>query len=154
MATRGRKPKPTSLKIADGTARGSLREPSAPLGVPPMPKRLSVEPIAVAKWNELSQLLSGIGVLTLGDGEALATLCEVHAAAQACLLELRATGTTIKTGLGGVKPNPAGSLYRGLVSLQASLMTEFGLTPSSRVRLGQKAEPPKDDLEDLIRTHG
>jgi P27 family predicted phage terminase small subunit len=154
MATRGRKPKPTALKIADGTARGSLREPSAPLGVPPMPERLAAEPVAVAKWNELATLLSGMGVLTLGDGEALATLCEVHAAAQSCLLELRASGSVIHTDLGGVKPNPAGSLYRGLVSLQASLMTEFGLTPSSRVRLGQKNEAPTDDLSELLKSHG
>jgi P27 family predicted phage terminase small subunit len=95
-----------------------------------------------------------MGVLTTGDGEALATLCEVHAAAQACLLELRAGGPTIRTDLGGVKPNPAGSLYRGLVVLQASLMGEFGLTPSSRVRLGTKAETPKDDLEAFFAAEG
>lgn len=154
MATRGRKPKPTALKILEGTNRGTpKREPSAPLGVPPMPERLTAEPLAVAKWSELVPLLQGIGTLTTGDGEALATLCEVYAAAQACLLELRASGPTIRTDLGGVKPNPAGSLYRGLVSLQTSLMTEFGLTPSSRVRLGTKAEKPKDELADFFARH-
>jgi phage terminase small subunit len=45
----------------------------------------------------------------------------------------------------GVKPNPAGPLYRGLVALQASLMAEFGLTPSSRVRLGGKEEKHSDN---------
>jgi len=70
------------------------------------------------------------------------------------LLELRASGPTIKTDLGGVKPNPAGSLYRGLVSLQASLMAEFGLTPSSRVRLGTKVEKPADELADFFARHG
>jgi P27 family predicted phage terminase small subunit len=108
----------------------------------------------VAKWNELVDILCKMNVLTTGDGEALATLCEVHAAAQACLLELRVSGPTIKTDLGGVKPNPAGSLYRGLVVLQASLMGEFGLTPSSRVKLGTKAEAPKDDLEAFFAAEG
>lgn len=155
MATRGRKPKPTALKVFEGTQRGApKREPSAPAGVPPMPDRLKVEPLAVAKWEELVPLLMHIGTLTTGDGEALATLCEVYAAAQACLLELRASGPTIKTDLGGVKPNPAGSLYRGLVSLQASLMAEFGLTPSSRVRLGAKAEKPTDELSDFFAQFG
>lgn len=154
MATRGRKPKPTAIKILEGTQRGApKREPSAPIGVPPMPERLKVEPLAVGKWEELVPLLTQIGTLTTGDGEALATLCEVYAAAQACLLELRASGPTIKTDLGGVKPNPAGSLYRGLVSLQSSLMTEFGLTPSSRVRLGTKAEKPQDELADFFTRH-
>ena len=151
----GRKPKPTAIKILEGTQRGlAKREPSAPVGAPPMPGRLNVEPIAVAKWRELVDILASMGVLTTGDGEALATLCEVHAAAQTCLLELRAGGPTIKTDLGGVKPNPAGSLYRGLVVLQASLMGEFGLTPSSRVRLGTKAETPKDDLEAFFAAEG
>lgn len=154
MATRGRKPKPTPLKILDGTQRGApKREPSAPPGAPPMPERLAVEPLAVAKWNELVPILLSMNVLTTGDGEALATLCEVYAAAQACLLELRASGPTIKTDLGGVKPNPAGSLYKGLVSLQSSLMTEFGLTPSSRVRLGTKQDQPQDELADFFARH-
>jgi P27 family predicted phage terminase small subunit len=118
-----------------------------------MPERLSVEPLAVAKWQELVPILLGMNVLTTGDGEALATLCEVYAAAQACLLELRATGPVIRTDLGGVKPNPAGPLYKGLVSLQSSLMTEFGLTPSSRVRLGTKQENPADELADFFARH-
>jgi P27 family predicted phage terminase small subunit len=154
MATRGRRPKPTGLKILEGTLRGvPKREPSAPPGAPPMPQRLQAEPLAVAKWHELVPILLGMKVLTTGDGEALATLCEVHAAAQACLRELRATGPVMKTDLGGIKPNPAGPLYKGLVSLQASLMTEFGLTPSSRVRLGTKQEQPADELADFFARH-
>ena len=155
MATRGRKPTPNALKVFLGTAKGQpKREPAAPAGVPLMPARLKVEPNAVAKWEELVPLLTMIGTLTTGDGECLATLCEVYAAAQTCLLELRATGPVIHTDLGGVKPNPAGSLYRGLVSLQLSLMTEFGLSPSSRVRLGTKIETPQDDLADFTALHG
>jgi len=155
MATRGRKPKPNALKVFLGTAKGQpKREPSAPIGVPPMPDRLKADANATAKWAELVPLLTQIGTLTTGDGECLATLCEVYAAAQTCLLELRATGPVIHTDLGGVKPNPAGSLYRGLVSLQLSLMTEFGLSPSSRVRLGTKIETPQDDLADFTALHG
>jgi P27 family predicted phage terminase small subunit len=155
MATRGRKPKPNALKVFLGTAKGQpKREPSAPIGVPPMPERLKADANATAKWGELVPLLTQIGTLTTGDGECLATLCEVYSAAQTCLLELRATGPVIHTDLGGIKPNPAGSLYRGLVSLQLSLMTEFGLSPSSRVRLGTKIETPQDDLADFTALHG
>lgn len=126
----------------------------APLGIPPMPERLMVDPVAVAKWQEFVPLLTDLGTLTLADGEALATLCEVYSAAQACLLELRATGPVMKTDLGGVKPNPAGPLYRGLVSLQTSLMGEFGLTPTSRTRLGGKEEKPTDEIEEFFKVHG
>lgn len=146
---RGRKPVPESVKRLNGNPGKRKIRPDlqSPPGVPPMPKRLMVEPAAVEKWNELVPILTELGTLTLSDGEALATLCEVYAAAQACLLELRASGPVMKTDLGGVKPNPAGPLYRGLVSLQASLMGEFGLTPTSRVRLGGKQETPQDELE-------
>jgi len=147
--TRGRKPIPESAKrLAGNPGKRKIRpDLPAPAGVPPIPKRLMVEPVAVEKWRELVPILTELGTLTMADGEALATLCEVYAATQACLLELRASGPTIKTDLGGVKPNPAGSLYRGLVAMQASLMAEFGLTPSSRVRLGGKQETPQDELE-------
>ena len=155
MAKAGRKPKPTALKILQGTQRGpAKREPSSPRGVPPMPERLAVDQVAVAKWQELAAILSAMGVLTTGDGEALATLCEVHSAEQSCLLALRAGGATIHTDLGGVKPNPAGQLYRSLVSLKATLLSEFGLTPSSRVKLATPVEEPKDDLEDFFALHG
>lgn len=119
-----------------------------------MPKRLKVDPVAVAKWKEMVPILLGLGTLTLADGEALATMCEVFSASQSCLLEFRASGPVIRTDLGGVKPNPAGALYRSLVGLQAQLMSEFGLTPTSRVRLGGKDDAPVDEVEAFLRVHG
>ena len=153
---RGRKPIPEAAKrLAGNRGKRKIRpDLPAPVGVPPMPKRLMLEPSAVEKWTELVPILVGLGTLTTADGEALATLCEVYAATQACLLELRASGPVMKTDLGGVKPNPAGPLYRSLVALQASLMAEFGLTPSSRVRLGGKEEKPTDEVEEFFKVHG
>lgn len=155
MAKAGRRPKPTRLKLLDGTQRGPVKhEPSLPSGIPPMPKRLKVDKVAVACWQELSEILTKMGVLTLGDGEALATLCEVHSAEQACLLQLRAGGAVMHTDLGGVKPNPAGPLYRSLVAQKASLLSEFGLTPSSRTKLATQVEVKKDELEEFFTAHG
>ena len=151
-----RKPMPAAVKKLMGNPGKRRITPDlpSPAGAPPMPKRLLVEPAAVEKWHELVPLLLELGTLTLADGEALAVLCEVYAASQACLLELRAGGVVLKTGLGGIKPNPAGALYRSLVALQASLMGEFGLTPSSRVRLGGHEETPTDDVSEFFRVHG
>jgi P27 family predicted phage terminase small subunit len=155
MAKAGRRPKPSALRILEGTAKGPRkREPSAPIGVPPIPERLKVDETALAKWHELAAILTGMGVLTTGDGEALATLCEVHAAEQSCLLQFRAGGAVMHTDLGGVKPNPAGPLYRSLVAMKASLLSEFGLTPSSRTKLATQIQTPKDDLEDFFAAHG
>lgn len=149
MAKRGRKPLPAAAKLLAGNPgkRRIRADLPSPAGAPPMPARLLVDPIAVDKWKELVPILLQLGTLTLSDGEALATLCEVYSSAQACLLELRATGPVMRTDLGGVKPNPAGPLYRGLVALQASLMGEFGLTPTSRVRIGSQADTHSADDE-------
>jgi P27 family predicted phage terminase small subunit len=119
-----------------------------------MPERLKVDEVAVAKWEELAAILSRMGVLTTGDGEALATLCEVHSAEQSCLLQLRAGGAVMHTDLGGVKPNPAGPMYRSLVAMKASLLSEFGLTPSSRTKLATQVEVKKDELEEFFAAHG
>lgn len=156
MAKRGAKPQPAAVKRLLGNPGKRPIRPDlpAPAGTPPMPQRLMVEPVAVEKWNETVPILLELGTLTMADGEALATLCEVYAATQACLLELRASGPVMKTDLGGVKPNPAGPLYRSLVALQASLMSEFGLTPTSRARLGGNEKKPTDEVEEFFRVHG
>lgn len=155
MAKAGRRPKPTAIRILEGTQRGpAKREPSMPPGVPPMPERLKVDAVAVEKWQELAGILTKMGVLTTGDGEALATLCEVHSAEQSCLLQLRAGGAVMHTDLGGVKPNPAGPMYRSLVAMKASLLSEFGLTPSSRTKLATQVEVKKDELEEFFTAHG
>lgn len=152
----GRKPKPAAVKLLEGNPGKRRIRPDLPaeVGTPDMPPRLLVEPIAVAKWNELVPILLSLGTLTLADGEALATLCEVFAAAQNCLQEMRSSGPVIRTDLGGIKPNPAGPLYRGLVTLQTSLMNEFGLTPTSRARLGGKEQKPTDEVEEFFKIHG
>ena len=155
MAKAGRRPKPSGLRILEGTAKKRAgREPGMPPGVPPMPERLAVDEVAVAKWHELAGILTRMGVLTTGDGEALATLCEVHSAEQSCLLQFRAGGAVMHTDLGGVKPNPAGPMYRSLVAMKASLLSEFGLTPSSRTKLATQVEVKKDELEEFFTAHG
>lgn len=156
MAKSGPKKRPAAVERLLGNPGKRKIRPDlpAPSGVPAMPKRLMVEPAAVAKWQEMVPILQKLGTLTLADGEALAVLCEVYAATQACLLELRATGPVMKTDLGGVKPNPAGPLYRSLVALQVQIMAEFGLTPSSRARLGGTEEKPSDEVEAFFKLHG
>jgi len=153
---RGRRPTPAQVKrlLGNPGKRPIRPDLSAASGVPPMPKRLMVDPIAVEKWHELVPILTQLGTLTVADGEALATLCEVYSSTQACLLEFRASGPVMRTDLGGVKPNPAGPLYRSLVAMQTSLMGEFGLTPVARTRLGAKEEKPQDDLEAFFAAEG
>jgi P27 family predicted phage terminase small subunit len=156
MAKTGPKKRPASVERLMGNPSKRKIRPDleSPAGVPEMPPRLMVDPAAVEKWQEMIPLLQQLGTITLADGEALAVLCEVYAASQSCLLALRASGVVMHTDLGGVKPNPAGSLYRSLVALQVQIMAEFGLTPSSRARLGGSQEKPTDEVSDFFKVHG
>lgn len=143
----GRKPKPTEIKLLEGSRirPKERRAPRPKTSQPGMPQRLKADKVAAAKWAELLPLITSMQVMTDQDVEALATLCEVHSAAQTCLLELRASGPVLRTDLGGVKPNPAGSLYRGLISQQLSIMSEFGLTPAARCKLDTKQETQNEE---------
>src|SRR6476620_7381333 len=73
---RGRKPKPTMLKVLDGNpGRRPLNEcePAAPQGVPECPDWLSDE--AKAEWKRVIPELQMMGLLSSADRAALAAYC-------------------------------------------------------------------------------
>jgi P27 family predicted phage terminase small subunit len=142
---RGRKPKPTALKILEGAqpCRINDREPTMPAG--------SVEPPAWlddrgrAHWRELAAILAPAGLLTAGDRPALAQLCDDF--------------STIVGSIEGPGDNDVGD-YDAVRAFLASadkardryrrMLVEFGLTPSSRSRIKSTAEKPKDRLEEFL----
>lgn len=117
---RGRKPKPTALKLLDGTRKDRINtdEPSAPPAELDPPEWLYK--MARDHWIELAPILSRAGLLTQADRPALALLCEAFQ-------RFRHDPEDTK----------ARDLYR-------RMLAEFGLTPSSRSRL-KTSEPPKQD---------
>ena len=123
---RGRKPKPTALKLLEGFRRDRINsaEPIVPVG--------SLDPVdwldekARDHWMELAPILQLAGLLTAADRQSLALLCESFS-------RFRADPTDDK----------ARDLYR-------RMSIEFGLTPSSRSRLKSTAEKPKDALGEFL----
>jgi len=76
MATRGARPKPTALKVLQGTDRADRRnehEPHLKAAVPECPAHLSDE--AKLEWERTSKLLSDVGLLAAIDRAALASYC-------------------------------------------------------------------------------
>lgn len=122
---RGRKPKPTALKILEGDLYTINRnEPIIPPGSLEPPGWLA--PVAKYKWEELAPILSRAGLLTEGDRDALAMLCDEFARI-----------------LRDPENAKARDRYR-------RMLVEFGLTPSSRSRLKSTVEKPKDRLEEFL----
>lgn len=152
---RGRKPKPTLLKILDGNpGKRPLNEsePIAPDGTPDCPDWLDEE--AKAEWARIVPELMAMGLLSRIDRPALAAYCTawsrwVHAEAQ-----VRKFGPIVKSP---VREFPMKSPYLTIadqaLEIMRKMMVEFGLTPSSRSRIrvpggGEQA----DEFERFLET--
>jgi len=75
---RGRKPKPTAQKIAEGhpgKRRLTRDEMRASAGMPEPPEPVATDPIALAEWNRVAPDLYANGVLTKVDAMALGAWC-------------------------------------------------------------------------------
>lgn len=148
MAARGRKPKPLALKVLEGyqASRTNFAEPRLPIGSTVAPDWLHGH--ALDHWNELAPLLANAGVLTEGDRPALAQLCDEYETIRLViegpddLVEAEADNWK-KARLMLSNGNQARDRYR-------RLLTEFGLTPSSRARLKSTVEPPKDKMGEFF----
>ena len=134
---RGRKPKPTVLKILEGNpGRRPLnkREPHAPAEVPECPEFLDDE--ARAEWFRMAAVLQGMGVLTPADRAALAAYCVAYSRWVTAEQQVKRLGTIVKSPL---KNFPMKSPYLTVadqaLETMRKFMVEFGLTPSSRGRI-------------------
>jgi phage terminase small subunit len=123
---RGRKPKPTALKLLEGCRadRVNVFEAVLPPGSVVAPDWL--EGLAKEHWDEIAPLLASSGILTAGDRAALAVLCD----------EYRRWRTD---------PDDTKSRDR-----YRRMLVELGLTPSSRSRIKAQPERPKDELGDFL----
>ena len=132
---RGRKPKPTKLKLLEGNPgkRPIGREPQPPASQPTCPAHLS--PTAKAEWKRLAQTLNKIGVLTQVDRAALAAYCQAYGRWVEAEKKLKETPVLLKTPAGYVQQSPWLTVANKQMELMARYMAELGLTPSSRTRL-------------------
>ena len=147
MATPGSKPKPTELKkLAGNPGKRPLNElepqpGSANLNVPR--GRLPKEGQRV--WKQLAKPLEEMGVLTEVDLIAFEMLCLHYATARQAADILNKLGLFVKDKNDPNEPrkNPAAQIFRDNSKHLLSYLAEFGLTPSSRVRI--KAIEKVDD---------
>lgn len=136
---RGRKPKPSSLKILNGNA-----------GKRPIPKELTIdsgrlEPpkdllhekneVALEEWKRQCPILERCGVYKEIDRPALMAYCFAFQHYVKASEGLRDFGYFIKLKNGDITLNPNVKLQRIYFEQLAKMASEFGMTPVSRVRL-------------------
>lgn len=154
MATRGRKPKPTALKVLEGNPGKrplNTDEPKPKKKAPKCPSWL--EPEAKKEWRRMSKTLEQIGVLTQVDGAAFAGYCQAYARWREAEEFLTKHGTIFKTPSGYIQQVPQVSIAQTYLKIMKDFCSEFGLTPSARTRIKADIETGKSDdpMEDILR---
>lgn len=154
MATRGRKPKPTAMKVLEGNPGKrplNLAEPHPEKKLPDCPDWLEDE--AKAEWERLAVPLYNLGLLTELDMAAFASYCQAYARWKEAEEFISQHGSIVKTKTGFWQQVPQVSIARANQAMMLKAAAEFGLTPSARSRIiagNTKAEDAVDDMEALL----
>ncbi|MCB9930027.1 MAG: phage terminase small subunit P27 family [Alphaproteobacteria bacterium] len=133
---RGRKPKPTALKLIEGNRgkrRVNGREPKPPTTQPTCPVHLSAT--AKTEWRRVAGTLNEIGILTQVDRAVLAAYCQAYGRWVEAERKLAETPLLLKMPAGYVQVSPWLTISNKQVELMLRLMAELGLTLSARSRL-------------------
>ena len=155
MAIRGRKPKPTAMKILEGNpGKRPLNEsePIPPKGGVKCPTWLLPE--AKKEWKRLAPALEAMGVLTMADLSAFAGYCQAFARWKEAEEFITQHGTIFKTPSGYVQQVPQVSIAQQYLKIMQSFCTEFGITPSTRARIiagDMKGNDADDPMEKLLK---
>jgi P27 family predicted phage terminase small subunit len=148
---RGRKPKPTAMKLVQGNPgkraiNGS--EPKPEPGIPSCPDHL--HGAAREEWDRIVVELSKIGLLTLADRAAIAAYCTAYG--RWVDAELLVAKTLCYKHGDLIKVNPAVRIAHDAMVLMHKYLSEFGLSPASRARLHTTEPTEEDEYEDFVRS--
>lgn len=146
--TAGRKPKPTALKLIQGTYRpdrANLNEPKPKAGIPPCPKFLQGD--ARKQYRKTAKKLLKIGLMTELDDMALAMLCQAWAEYLEATDQVKKSGMLVKSPNGFPVLNPYLTAANQALKKVRALLTEFGMTPGSRSRISAAAAADESDNE-------
>jgi P27 family predicted phage terminase small subunit len=148
---RGRKPKPTYLKLLNGNpGKRALneQEPKPEAALPTPPAELCED--AKLEWERVAPLLHQLGTLCEIDRAALAAYCQAYgrwlkaerAIAIMAERDQLTSGLMIKTTNGNpIQNSLVGIANRAMVDM-VRYAAEFGMTPSARSRIAKDPFAP------------
>jgi P27 family predicted phage terminase small subunit len=144
---RGRKPKPTHLKLVrnnPGRRPLNRHEPSAPRDEPECPAHLTEA--AREHWVKITAILRRMGILSSADGDVIALYCAAHSRWVLAERRMAELGVVMKAPKSGVIMQ---SIFLAIANRAMAQMKELGdilgLSPQARARLAVLAPPPADD---------
>jgi P27 family predicted phage terminase small subunit len=133
---RGRKPKPTAMKIAQGNpGKRPINgyEPKPPASLPDCPPHLSE--VAAEEWQRIAESLNKIGLLTQVDRTTMAAYCQCYGRWVEAEQKLKETPAILRMPSGYIQQSPWLTIANKQLELLVKYMAELGLTPASRSRL-------------------
>ena len=150
---RGRKPKPTALKVIQGNPGKrplpkNEPKPATTKRTPPAPVYLPDD--AKAEWRRVAKELHGMGLLTRVDTDALAAYCQVFARWVEAERKLATDGMVTITSNGNPIQNPWLSIANRAMTEMRKWLIEFGMTPSSRARVKVASTEEADPFAEFM----
>ena len=144
---------PTSaLKLRGSRAAKARRnEPQPDPAIPSCRSWLDAE--AKREWRRVSPELAKMKVLSKLDRSLLAAYCASWSQFVAGVRQLQKDGPTYRTESGLIKRHPAASLVHQAARDVLAFASEFGLSPSARVRL-KVTESGPDDFDQFLAQRG
>lgn len=118
------------------------------LGVPRRPDHLDDH--GREAWDSVTAELAKLGCLSTAEAFAIELYCVVYSRWRKAIDGLNSDGITTTTDLGSIKGNPAMQVIAQCERTMSSMLSEFGLTPSSRSRVKGGPEAPRDALSDFL----
>ena len=149
----GRKPLPLTVHKMNGNpSKKSFDELYAPEhdldeNMPEPPSEVTEDKEALEEWNRIVPELHRAGIVKNIDRTALTQYCCAYSEWSKALRSCR-HARLIRKKDGTLLLNPSFKIVREMSALMVKLLSEFGMTPSSRVRLkpsGKKSTDPLDD---------
>jgi len=132
-------------------------EPKPNPVAPPCPTW--VNPEGKKLWKYLAPLLERLGLLSEIDGPAFTAVCQSWGIWVALERQLKKIGRTYqytnKAGATNEAERPESKMARNSLELCKTLLTEFGMTPSSRSRICVNTNSgEEEEMEALLRKAG
>lgn len=150
MAQKGRKPKPTSIKVLEGNPGKrplNFAEPHPEKKLPNCPEWLEDE--AKAEWERLAVPLHNLGLLTELDMASFASYCQAYARWKEAEEFISQHGSIVKTKTGYWQQVPQVSISRANQAMMLKAASEFGLTPSARSRIIAGGADPNSAVDEM-----
>jgi P27 family predicted phage terminase small subunit len=148
---RGRRPKPTRIKVLTGNPGKrplNVNEPRPEPKVPDCPPELG--PVARREWDRLVAELAKLHLLTTLDRSALAAYCGAYALWAEATEAIQKYGTMVKSPSGYPQQSPYVAVANRQAEIMMRIASEFGFTPASRGRITTRTttEPTLFDMSE------